>query len=197
VKLLATGAQEDEASRFLNGLIIARIPLFLFQAVQAALLPKLSALAEAGRIDEFRAGFRRLLMVVVGIGVVGTAGSLVIGPWVVRLLFGPEFDLGNRTMGLLAASSALFMLAIAMAQAVIALGGHVRMAASWVVGVGTFVVVTSFGNDLFLRVELGLLAGCAVAAACMAGVLVHRVRAGAPVEVEDLLEAIHELPLEP
>ena len=65
VQLLATEAQADEASRFLNGLIIARIPLFLFQAVQAALLPKLSALAEAGRIEEFRAGFKRLLVVVI------------------------------------------------------------------------------------------------------------------------------------
>jgi len=194
VDLLATDAQQDEASRFLTGLIIARIPLFLFQAVQAALLPRLSALAEAGRFDDFRAGFRRLLVVVVGIGVIGTAGSLAIGPWVVRLLFGAEFDLGNRTMGILAASSALFMLAIAMAQAVIALGGHARMAASWAVGVATFVVVTALGHDLFLRVELGLLAGCGTAAVCMALVLMRRIRSGAAVAVDDLIEAIHDLP---
>ncbi len=197
VRLLETEAQTAEASRFLNGLIIARIPLFLFQAVQAALLPKLSALAEAGRIDEFRAGFRRLLVVVLAIGGAGTLGGFAIGPEIVRLLFGAEFDLGHRTMGLLALSSALFMLAIAMAQAVIALGGHARMAASWAAGVAAFVVVTALGDDLFLRVELGLVAACAIAMASMGLALVSRIRRGAPVDVDDLIEAIHDVSLEP
>jgi O-antigen/teichoic acid export membrane protein len=41
--------------------LLARVPLFLFQAVQAALLPRLARLAAEGEIDEFRAGFRRLM----------------------------------------------------------------------------------------------------------------------------------------
>ena len=57
-------------SQFFTAVIIARIPLFLFQAVQAALLPKLSALASAGRFDEFRIGFRKLVAVVAGVGAV-------------------------------------------------------------------------------------------------------------------------------
>ena len=194
VDLLATTAEKDEASRFLSGLVIARVPLFLFQAVQAALLPRLSALAEAGRFEEFRAGFRRLVVVVVTIGALGTIASFAIGPFVVGLLFPSDFDLGNRTMGMLAASSALFMLAIAMAQAVIALGGHTRMAASWVLGVVAFTVATALGDDLFLRVEVGLVAGCAAAAVSMAFVLVRRIRSGASVHVDDLIEAIHDLP---
>ena len=57
VQILADADQKGKhgvAGRFLNGLIIARIPLFMFQAVQAALLPKLAHLAGAGRHADFR-----------------------------------------------------------------------------------------------------------------------------------------------
>jgi O-antigen/teichoic acid export membrane protein len=197
VKLLASGPREEaDVGRFLNGLVIARIPLFLFQAVQAALLPKLSALAAAGRLDDFRVGFRRLLVVVACIAVTATVGAFAIGPTVVEIMFGPKYDLGNRTLGLLAMSSSIFMLAIAMAQAVIALGGHTRMALSWLAGVITFLVVTAMGNELFLRVEIGLVAGCAVAALAMAAVVTHLIRSGAPVDPDGLLEALHDIPIE-
>jgi hypothetical protein len=111
-------------------------------------------------------------------------------------MFGPKYDLGNRTLGLLALSSSIFMLAIAMAQAVIALGGHKRMALSWLAGVITFLVVTALGNELFLRVEIGLVAGCTVAALAMAAVVTHLIRSGAPVDPDGLLEALHDIPIE-
>ena len=63
--LLADDDQDASSSRqFAYGVLLARIPLFLFQAVQAALLPRLSRLAARGELDEFRAGLRRLLMLV-------------------------------------------------------------------------------------------------------------------------------------
>ena len=58
--LLATPAEKPIVSAFDAGVIIARVPLFLFQAVQAALLPKLARLAAMGR-PRVRHGFRRLL----------------------------------------------------------------------------------------------------------------------------------------
>ena len=82
-----------------------------------------------------------------------------IGPWAVQLLFGTEFDLSRRTLGLLALGSALYMLAVAIAQAVIALHGHARQAFVWLLGVVVFVavVVLMSDYDLFLRAEVGLL----------------------------------------
>src|SRR5207237_4721157 len=70
--LAKTGAQKDALAGFITGIFVARIPILLFQAVQAALLPKLAALAGAGRHDEFRNGMRRLLVIVIGLGIVGT-----------------------------------------------------------------------------------------------------------------------------
>lgn len=197
VKVLATDAQSDEAGRFLAGLVIARVPLFLFQAVQAALLPRLSALASAGRLDDFRVGLRRLLVVVGAVAVIGTTTAFAIGPFVVRTMFGAEFDLGRRSLGLLAAASGAYMVAIALAQGLIALSAHARMAMGWLLGVLVFVIVTAAGKDLFLRVELGLLAGCCMAALAQGTLMIESLRAGASIEPGDFIEAIHDMPLEP
>ena len=148
------------------GFFIARIPILLFQAIQAALLPKLAALAGAGKHDDFRAGLRKLLVIVVGVGVLGVVAGATIGPIVGEILFGDKFNLGNVDLGLLAAGSAFFILALTLAQALIALLGHGRALVAWCIGLAVCVVVTAFStDDLFLRVELGFLAGCGTAAA--------------------------------
>ena len=90
VKLLATDAEKAIAGTFLAGLIVARVPLFLFQALQASALPKLSRLAAAGEPHDFQHALRRLLLLVGALGLAGTCGALVIGPWVVTVLFGPS-----------------------------------------------------------------------------------------------------------
>jgi O-antigen/teichoic acid export membrane protein len=198
VKLLATEAQSDAAGRFLPGLVIARIPLFLFQAVQAALLPKLSALAGAGRLGSFRKGLMRLLAVVAGLAALGTLVGFTIGPFVVRTLF-PEADLGARTLGLLAAGSGLYMLALACAQAVIALGGHRDQAFGWFAGMAALLGTTFFvSDDLFLRVELGLLAGSLVALIAMGGLLARRLAmvGSDDIDAGDFIEALHDVAVE-
>ena len=76
--------ERAEAADFIVGFFIARIPILLFQAIQAALLPKLAALAGAGKHDDFRAGMKKLLMIVVGVGVLGVVAGATIGPIVGR-----------------------------------------------------------------------------------------------------------------
>ena len=54
--LLAADNEGELVTQFSFGVLLARIPLFLFQAVQAALLPGLSRLAARGEFVEFRSG---------------------------------------------------------------------------------------------------------------------------------------------
>ena len=198
IKYFGTEEEVADAGRFLNGLIIARVPLFLFQAVQASLLPRLSALAGANKLGEFRSGMWNLLKVTVAIGVIATVGAFAVGPQIVLLLFGEEYELDHRTLGLLALGCALYMVASALAQAVIALGGHRWVAVSWGVGVVAFVVTAAFAaDDLFLRVELGLVAGSGAAMLAMALSLIGRLAEGAVAERGAVIEALHDLPLEP
>ena len=167
VEVLADESQEHEAGIFLVGLTIARVPLFLYQAVQAWLLPHLSALSGAGLYSEFRGRLGRLLAAVAALGALGTVAAFLVGPPIIRLLFGPDFDLTRRDLALLAAGSASIMLATALGQSLIALSSQRRVALGWFLGVVAFLTFVALGNDLFLRVELGIVGGSLVAAAAM------------------------------
>ena len=162
VDILGTNAKPELITQFGNAVIFARIPLFLFQAVQAALLPRLARLAAQGHLDEFRSALNKLLVLVIGVGVVGTLGAFVIGPAVLELVYGSGID--RRTLTLLALSSAVYMVAVAFAQATIALRGHALAGIGWALGFASFVALAAWSsNDLYLRVEIALVGSSVVA----------------------------------
>jgi O-antigen/teichoic acid export membrane protein len=180
---------------FSYGVLLSRIPLFLFQAVQAALLPRLSQLAARGEFDEFRSGLKRLMVVVLAVGVAGTLGAFVLGPWALSIVY--DADLSGRTLAMLSLSSAVYMLALATAQAVIALQGHALVALGWMVGVTAFVLGTWLSSDeVFRRIEIGLVISSIAALATFALALRHRLRAGATPNQSSMMEAITDMPFE-
>ena len=195
VDILGSNEPAAVVTRFGNAVIFARVPLFLFQAVQAALLPKLARLAAQRDMVEFRSGLRRLILLVVGVGVVGTIGAFAIGPWVLELVY--EGGIDHRTMGLLALASAIYMLALALAQAVIALHGHAAVAYGWILGFVTFVGVAWLSSDdLYLRVELALVASSLVSLVMFAVVAKQKLDAGSSTDVDSMIEALTERPLD-
>ncbi len=197
VELLADDGQEAAAGVFQNGLFIARMPLFLFQAVLAALLPKLSHQLGRGMFDEFSGAVTRLLVAIGVFGVVAVAVAAAAGPAIVGALFGSEQVLDSGDLALLAAASIVYMAAVTLSQGLIALNGHARMAIGACLGFATFLVVTSVGSDLFLRVELGLLIGSAVTAAWTGTFVAVGLRTHRRTHEIDLAEAAADLPLQP
>lgn len=195
VDLLAAPGESEAAGVFLNGLVIARIPLFLFQAVLASLLPRLSRLASSGQLTAFQATLTRLVMAILAVGVVTTLAATLVGPLVIETVFGADSVLGARDLGLLSATFILIMAAVCLDQALIALSGHKLMALGWVLSLAVFVGVTALGDDLFLRVELGLLAASVVACAWMATWLALRLRRHPRALEVSLAEAVAESPL--
>lgn len=147
---------KDAPGVFLNGLIIARVPLFFFQAVKASLLPNLAALAGKEDLHAFRDMQLRLLGAVLGVAALATVGGALIGPWIVARVFGDE--LRRIDMALLAGSGGGLMVLLSLALGLVALG-HVRLAVvGWFVGVAVFPLGIQFGNDPFLQVEIALMA---------------------------------------
>jgi len=197
-QLLATTKQRTAMADFIVGLFLSRIPILLFQAVQAALLPGLAAQVSAGRNDEFRSGMRNLLLVVSGIGVLGVIGGATLGPFVGTLLFGDKFDLGGRDLALLAAGSGLFILALTLAQGLIALNALAQVVYAWLAGVLLFCAVAAVASsDLFLRVELASIAGAGAAALALAWMYWRHLRRGIDTEsLASLVEQIEHEPLE-
>jgi O-antigen/teichoic acid export membrane protein len=193
---LAKSNQRTEVADFIVGLFLSRIPIVLFQAVQAALLPGLTSMVSAGRDDEFRVGVRRLVIVVVGIGVLGVAAGWLVGPWAGGLLFGAKFNLGRSDVALLATGSGLFILSLTMSQALIALSGHAFTMYAWLIGLVTFIVTTALStHELFLRVELGSIAGALGSLIVMTLFFMRRLRQG--VAAGDLASLIDQLVSEP
>ena len=176
--LLASDNEAALVTQFSYGVLLARIPLFLFQAVQAALLPRLSQLAARGEL-EFRSGLRRVMLIVVLVGVAGTIGAFLLGSWAIEIVY--DATLSGRTLAMLAASSAVYMLALATAQAVIALRGHAMVAMGWGVGVIGFVLGTWLSSDeVFRRIEIGLLISSVTALITFVVALRRRLRRGDP-----------------
>lgn len=193
--LLAGPGQDTVVSEFSYAVLVARVPLFMFQAIQAALLPKLARLAAQGRFDDFKQGFRRLMTVVVAVGLGGVILAFTIGPLILEIVFNAE--IGRRTLTLLALGSAIYMVALGIAQAVIALHGHAWVAVGWWSGLVTFILVTAVASHtLLLRVELGLVAGSAVAMATFALALRLKLSSGAELDTASLIDAITDHPLE-
>jgi O-antigen/teichoic acid export membrane protein len=193
--ILSTPADDALVTEFSYGVLLARIPLFLFQAVQAALLPRLSQLAARGELVEFRNGLKRLMLAVLGVGVVGTSGAFLIGPWAIDVVY--DADLSGRTLAVLALGSACYMVALATAQAVIALKGHALVAVGWGVGVVTFLLTTWLSSDdLFRRIELGLLASSIGAMAAFGLSLRYKLGTGVQPDRDSVFEAITDMPFE-
>jgi O-antigen/teichoic acid export membrane protein len=194
IDILGNSEPAEVVTRFGNAVIFARIPLFLFQAVQAALLPRLAKLAAQRNLSEFSRGFRQLMILVCGVGVVGTIGAFLVGPQVLDLVYQGGID--RRTMTLLTLASAMYMVGLATAQAVIALRGHAIVALGWFASFSGFALIAWLSsNDLYLRVELALV-GSSLIAIVIFGLTLRKLMASDAIfDPESILDAFAERPL--
>lgn len=177
VKLLAGPEDSSAAGQLLAGLVLARLPLFLFAAVQAALLPRLAALIAGGEVRQFLSGMRRLLLIVVGLSGLMTAALAIAGPEAMRLLFGARLQLGRIDLVVLSAATGLFMMANVLGNGLLALQRFGLAALGWAAGVVMLVAVIVIPFSLFARVEYSFLAGAVVSVACCVLLLRFAVRA--------------------
>jgi O-antigen/teichoic acid export membrane protein len=162
VKVLAS-SNDAAAGRFLTTLVVARVPLFLFSALQASLLPGLAKLAGAGQYARMVASVRRTCWLLAGIGAALTALLAIAGPSITALVFGPGYRADPLPLGVLALGCTAYMLASVVAQAVLALHLSGSVAVGWWLGVAVFVAMLVPRIDLPLRVSAGLLVGSVVA----------------------------------
>ena len=159
----------EAAGVFLNGMLIARIPLFFFQAVKASLLPSLATLAGHGDLVGFRNMQLKISAAVATVAGATTVVAALAGPEVVSLVFGDE--LSHTDMALLAASGGGLMLMLSLTLGLVALG-HTRLAVmGWIAGIAAFAVVVSFDFEPFLRVESALVAAVAAGSLVAGGLL--------------------------
>jgi O-antigen/teichoic acid export membrane protein len=174
LRLLAPSG--DAAGQFLAAFVIARVPLFLFQAVQAALLPGLARALAVADAAGFRRELRRVLVATGLVGVAGVAGAATIGPDALRLAFGAGFGLGRGDIVVLAAGTGLYMVALVFQAGLLARRRHRANALCWALALGVFAATCALPMAALARVELALILSSAVAAGCLGARLIREGR---------------------
>jgi O-antigen/teichoic acid export membrane protein len=173
VRVVGRPADEELTGRFLAAALVTRLPVFAFAAIQAVLMPHLSAAVARDDRASFRRSLVQVLAPTAALGAVGVLASAAAGPWVLGLL-GPTYTLPRRDIVLLALPVALYLLTLALQPAATSLRGHGAAAAVWGVAALVFAVACFLPLDALLAVEVGLVAAYLVAVAGLLLIVTRR-----------------------
>ena len=152
-----------------NVLLIARAPLQLFQAVQASILPHLTRMRASGETDPFRRSVNLTLAAIAAFAGCVALVMLAVGPFVMDLLFGGEFDYERGGLVLVSLGMGLYLAAATLNQALLAHGRAPQASAAWVAcatAFALFLLLADF-DDRVLQVEIAFLGAAAVLCALL------------------------------
>ena len=135
------------------------------------------------------------MVVVVAIAVAGAAGAYLLGPFVGGILF-KDFTMSAGALALLAAGSGVFIIALTIAQALVALGDHRVTAFSWTLGLIGSMIVMATVSGLELRVDLGFLIGSTISGIAMGIALYMKQRQMDTTGIGALVEVLEHEPME-
>jgi O-antigen/teichoic acid export membrane protein len=166
VKATADSGGAALAGFTFNVLLIARAPLQLFQAVQTSILPHLTRLRASGDTDPFARSVNVTLGAIAAFAGAVALVMLAVGPQVMDLLFGGDFDYERGGLVLVAVGMGLYLSAATLNQALLAHARAPQSAACWVASAAAFVlflVLVEF-DDRVLQVEVAFIGAAALLA---------------------------------
>ena len=133
-------------------MVLARVPLFVFASLQASLLPGLAAAIAAGDQARFRQLLVRGCGIVTALGIAGGLPAVVLGPWLIRVLFNARPVMSYADFALLAAGTLFYMIAMVLGQAAMAISRHRDQLFAWIAGAAVLAVITLSPGDVTFRV---------------------------------------------
>jgi len=160
VKATEGAAGSAVAGFVFNVLLIARAPLQLFQAIQTSILPSLTRMAVGGEDDPFRRSVRLTLSAVAVFAAGVALAFLVLGPWLMHVLFGGHHHYGRGGLVIVAVGMGVYLSAATLNQAALAQARARQAAIAWVCTAVAFVAYLAIPwgfHDKVLQVELGYL----------------------------------------
>lgn len=179
VTVLSGPADRESAGRFLAAVVLARIPLFAFQAVQAVLVPAWTRALTLGDRALFRRELLRGLGVIAVLGVACAGVGGLAGPGLLRLTFGPRYGVGTLDLAVLGLVGGCHMACLMFQAGIVALGLHRFNAAGWAAGLAAFVAGCLVPLPVVPRVESAMALSAAVIATLL-GLRLRRAVASAP-----------------
>ena len=158
VALLAPG---DTALRVavLNAGVLCRVPLFVFGSLQPTLMTGLSTTATSGDGPAFRRMLVQTGAVVGALSLLGGLPAVVLGPWLIRVLFHAPDLLGPLDLFWFSAGTMCYMIALVLGQALMALGRHRMQLLGWILGTAVLLGTTAVPGGVRTRVEIAYFLG--------------------------------------
>ena len=171
INVLSAPSEREAAGVYLAALVVIRVPVFLFTAVQPAFLSAMSALSRAGRRAEFGRLLGSVLLALGAATVLISVCATFLGPRVIALLFDFHEPLSRTVYLFLTLSVGLFLVATILSQALLGLGRHGLVATGWVSALLGLAIGTFYPGSAVARANCALLAGAAVATVVLGGLL--------------------------
>jgi O-antigen/teichoic acid export membrane protein len=181
VLTIAATASTALAGVVFNALLITRAPLQLFQSVQTSLLPHLSGLEATEGQAAFARAIRVTILAIAGFAGAVAIGLLLIGPFVMDLVFGASFDYSRGGLAIIALGMGFHLAAGTLNQAALARGRDRAAAGAWLVAAAAFVawMLIPAIDDQLLRAEVGYAGAAALLCALLAALYARRAPATA------------------
>jgi O-antigen/teichoic acid export membrane protein len=159
--------------------MLVRVPGFLVQGLAASLLSNLTHLQAVAESRAFRRAVAQAAMGLVAAGAFLFAGSLALGPELMRLVYGAGFDAGRAELSLLAAGVGAYLACGTYSQALLALDRGRVAAGAWAVAAALFIgVYAALPWTQLGRIGVAFLVAASVGLALLASAFhLRRVRA--------------------
>jgi O-antigen/teichoic acid export membrane protein len=158
-----------------SAFLITRAPLQLFQSVQTSLLPHLAGLEATEGAEGFARAIRVTVLAIAAFAGAVALGLLVLGPWVMSVVFDVGVDYGRVGLAVIAIGMGFHLAAGTFNQAALARGRAHSAAAAWLVAAAAFVawMAAAVVDDQLVRAEVGY-AGAAALLCALLVVLYRR-----------------------
>ena len=135
----------DDASRAAGvvfaATMLVRVPVYLFQGLAASLLPNLTRMQATSGTGDLRRAVSRTVALLLTVGVLTVLAGASVGPSLMQLLFGADFQVDRLSLALLGAGVGFYLGAATISQALLALDFGARAAIAWVSSAVLFVAL--------------------------------------------------------
>ncbi|MBI4901471.1 MAG: hypothetical protein HY829_13480 [Actinobacteria bacterium] len=185
VLLALLGGSAAEVTAMFAALALFRAPYMVVLGTLPQLTERVTTYVVSGAVDRLRALARGLIVLtVVAVPLAGVFGA-VLGPWLLRLVFGSTVVVGPEVAALVAAGCTLAVANVVLMVAALAGDRPLRVAGAWAVAVGTGAVamVAFAGLSPVPRTAAVFLVTEVVAALALAVVAWRSLRLGRAVRV--------------
>jgi lipopolysaccharide/colanic/teichoic acid biosynthesis glycosyltransferase len=159
------GGSAVEISVAFAAFTLARAPLTFGYNLLARVLPPFTEMAARGEREELRSWARGMAWAAAGLSVLAGALGWFLGPWVVAVAFGADFEPSAFAAGVIAVGVVLAGAGLFVGQILVARNQPRRLGIAWLLGVlaaGTTIIL-AMAVDAVGRVALGFAVGEVIA----------------------------------